>query len=976
MIDIKKIIIISLSILGLILVVAIVDSIVVKMKKDTLLFNREPVAHINPAELGELDPNSYFHYLTSNPEVYPQNEMIQLDGAGFDAIVGNHRVLDEYEGVTQPLLTEEKGRVSWTFEIPWSGFYHLKLKYFPYPGKSSSIERRLYINDEVPFDGANNLVFYRIWQSQGDEVKRDIHGNDIRPSQIENPFWTEALFKDAIGYVNEPYAFYFQAGPNTITLESVREPLLIDKIEIISVEQRQTYAEVYQQYLNQGYEKVKQDPVFLQAEDAAYTTSPTLYPLNDRTSQMTMPSHHSLIRLNTIGGANWRVAGDQISWEFNIDEAGLYAISLRVKQKIAAGMNVSRNIYIDGKIPFKEFENFQFPYSNDWRIQTLGSNDDPYYLYFSEGKHVITFEISLGEYGPIIAQVQNSINQLNKLYREILVYTGPEPDPYRDYELTRRVDRMLERLEEERNNLVSIRERIIEISGSTSEKTGILDTFIIQLDDFLEKPRKIHRNLFSYSANISALGTLVILMSEQPLEIDYFVIHHENETMPQNKASWISRMWFSLRSFFASFVTNYAAIGQTEAGGITETIEVWISVGRDQTNILRKLIDESFTPNTGIQVDLKLVNAAVLLPATLSGVGPDVAMGVGYNVPVNYAMRNAVYDLSQEPEFDMVKDRFMDSAMTGFKYEGGTFALPEQQIFLMMFYRTDIFEEMGFSVPHTWRDVIEMIPDLQKHNLEFYLPVPISQGNVINLPPNPIFATMFYQNDGEFYINDNLESGFNEGLGPEVFETWTRFYTDYSFPVEANFVNRFRSGQMPIGVTYYNTYNTLSVFAPEIRGKWDFTTVPGTITTDEHGNEVLRKDTVSTNTGVMIMEQSQKKAASWKFLEWWTRTEIQVQFGREMEGILGAAARYPTANIEALTQLPWTVEEYEKLQEQWAWVKGVPEVPGGYMTGRHLDNAFRLVINENANPRETIYDYVLIINEEMMKKRREFGLID
>jgi len=44
------------------------------------------------------------------------------------------------------------------------------------------------------------------------------------------------------------------------------------------------------------------------------------------------------------------------------------------------------------------------------------------------------------------------------------------------------------------------------------------------------------------------------------------------------------------------------------------------------------------------------------------------------------------------------------------------------------------------------------------------------------------------------------------------------------------------------------------------------------------------------------------------------------------------------------------------------------------MTGRHLDNAFRLVYEDKSNPRETIYDYVQTINEEIEKKRREFGL--
>jgi ABC-type glycerol-3-phosphate transport system substrate-binding protein len=687
-----------------------------------------------------------------------------------------------------------------------------------------------------------------------------------------------------------------------------------------------------------------------------------------------MPAHPSLIKLNTIGGANWRVSGDQMTWTIDVETSGLYAISMRVKQKLASGMNVSRNIYIDGELPFAEMENYQFAFSNDWRIQTLGTEDEPYLFYLEAGTHELSMEVSLGEYGPLIAQIQNSINNLNKLYREILVYTGPEPDPYRDYELVTRVDRLVERLANERTNLANIRQRIIDISGSKSEKTGILDTVILQLEDFVEKPREIHKNLSTYSANISSLGTLVILLSEQPLEIDYFVLHATDAKLPQNKASWFKRTIFSIRAFFASFTTDYTAIGQTETGEINETIEVWLSVGKDQANILRKLIDESFTSETGIQVDLKLVNGAVLLPATLAGEGPDVAMGVTYNIPVNYAMRNAVYDLSQFDDFGDVKDRFMDSSMVGFEHEGGYYALPEQQIFLMMFYRTDIFEEIELEVPQTWDDVISMIPDLQKHNLEFYLPVPITQGNIVNLPSNPIFSTMFYQNDGEFYINGNTESGFNEGMGPEVFETWTRFYTDYSFPVEANFVNRFRSGQMPIGVTYYNIYNTLSVFAPEIRGKWDFSSVPGTEYIDDFGQTQIRRETVSTNTGVMIMDQSSKKDASWEYLKWWTSTEVQVQFGREMEGILGAAARYPTANVDALAQLPWTVEEYQKLYEQWQWVRGIPEVPGGYMTGRHLDNAFRLVIDEFANPRETIYDYVQVINDEIEKKRREFGL--
>lgn len=970
----KKIIIITLSTILLFFSFVVIETIVLASQNDFLSLNQSASNTINNFDEFYKESSDYFQYKSKHTQVFPNQKRIEILGRNFISSEGDHEVLPQFEGKTNVLLTDDSGSVTWEVFVEEKGFYNLNLNYFPFQGKSSMIERSLYINGEVPFISARNLTFRRVW-SNASSIVEDMFGNDIRPSQIEKPIWQGALFKDSIGYVTEPYAFYFNEGKNTITLESVREPMVIHSIQLLSVEELLSYHDFKKVYEDRNYSFAETDIKLIQAEDALYTSSPTIYPLNDRTSPLTMPSDPRLIKLNTIGGNNWRVAGDSITWGIEVEETGLYQISLRVKQKIAAGMSVGRNIYIDGVIPFKELQNYAFRHSNNWRIQTLGTQEEPFYFYFEAGKtHTLSMEVSLGSYGPIISSIQQSISELNKLYREILIYTGPEPDQFRDYQLTERVNNLLGRLETSRKNLKDVREAIIDISGSRSDKTGILDSVLLQLDEFIEKPREIHKNLLNYNANISSLGTLIILLDAQPLEIDYFIIHQDGDKLPQSQDSLIQRLSYNFVAFVSTFFTDYSAVGKTSQSDVDETIEVWLSVGKDQANILRKLIDESFTPRTGIQVDLKLVNGAVLLPATLSGVGPDVAMGVGNNVPVNYALRNAAYDLSQFSDFEDITKRFKESAMVPYETSGGFYALPEQQIFMMMFYRTDIFEELGLTPPNTWEDVITLIPDLQKSNLEFFLPVPTTQGAVVDLPPNPIFSSMFFQNDGNFYIDNNRQSGFNEGLGAMVFERWTQFYTDYSFPVEANFVNRFRSGQMPIGISYYNTYNTLSVFAPEIRGRWDFIPIPGTLAYNENNEPYIRRDTVSTGTGVMIMDQSDKKDDAWEYLKWWTSTETQVKFGREMEGILGAAARYPTANLEAMSQLPWTVNQFLKLNEQWDWVQGIPEVPGAYMTGRHLDNAFRLVLEDSANPRETIYDFVQIINAEISKKRREFGL--
>lgn len=62
------------------------------------------------------------------------------------------------------------------------------------------------------------------------------------------------------------------------------------------------------------------------------------------------------------------------------------------------------------------------------------------------------------------------------------------------------------------------------------------------------------------------------------------------------------------------------------------------------------------------------------------------------------------------------------------------------------------------------------------------------------------------------------------------------------------------------------------------------------------------------------------------------------------------------------------------LIEQLSYTVGIREVPGGYYTGRHIANAVRKIINEKEDPRETILDYAITIDEELTKKRTEFGL--
>lgn len=1111
----------------------------------------------------------------------------QLNSDGSYTYYRENSKLDNMQDIVydEMLLQKDEGMVTWKINVPTAGFYNLELNYYPIEGNSSNIERSLAINGVVPFDGADTFSFSRIWKDKdssyeidedGNKVlKTDVSGNDIKPKQVENPQLVSSYFKDDMGYVNEPYMFYLDEGDNYITLVSVKEPVLIDSISVLEVQKNISYKEYLASFENIE-NKITNQSVKLQAENTLSKSSPTLYPTTDRSSSKTYPFSYTVTKLNVIGGTSWQVLGDWISWEFSVPETGFYNISMRAKQNMVRGMYSSRKVYINDEILFDELNDVQFKYKNNFQIVTLGNDEEDFLFYFEKGKtYTIKMEVTLGQYAPLIEDLQVCIDDLSRIYRMIIAHTTVTPESGTDYQLIKNFPTLKDDLTRNRDELVRISDEISAISGGKSDKTGVIDNVVVQLNDFLKNNNSIEQiptRLSTFSNNISSLGTLLNTLRELPLQLDYIQIHTPDVKLERANENIFRRVWDSVVSFVLSFFLDYSSISATEDSNVDSdevvNIDVWMTLGRDQANVIRSLIDTSFSkeyPN--IKVELKLTASDVLLKATLAGIGPDVALNVDSTLPVNYALRNAVMDLSEriyeyeyvveqdkngeyiltsshlpklsdeyyEDEngnkviqvgyileedmltpsgsklptladlqifmnntyptyFDVLRDEiktanpnatdndietlvvnrlktgveikkgmviptylydlypslftvlrnvdnskietklvkdqdflmlsqetdfdsfwkntstyqyasnvYMESSLRQFQFnyqydkengykEGyGTYALPEKQIFLMMFVRDDIMEELGLSdmIPETWDDMIDLIAELQTSQLQFYLPVNSEGATALN----PIFVSKLYQLGGQLYADDNKSTGLKSDAAMTAFEEWTDYYTLYSFPKAANFTNRFRSGEQPIGIAYYELYNTLSVFAPELKGRWSFYQIPGTRKTvdlvDDNGN--LTGETVTyvdhtataSGTGCVMMRQpnsvSKKDAektmdAAWEFMKWWSSAETQTSFGREMEGILGSAARHTTANVKALQQLAWKKSDLTILMKQWSEVHEMPQIAGSYITGREVENAYRQVINNGYNPREVLYEYAGKIDVEIDRKRTEFGL--
>ncbi len=911
----------------------------------------------------------YDGYLDEHGSVPMAPREILLD-AGSISGSGSAEIVSDFEGRPgQAVKTDEDGFVEYRLDVPEDGLYNINVEYYPIKGKGSRILRTVVIDGDIPFEEARELAFSRIWTDEA-PMTQDAEGNDIRSRQIEAPSWCAEDLEDAEGYYAEPLKFFFSAGEHTLRFESVKEPMVIGSIRLYTAEILPSYEEVLAGYEQDGITAAAGEMIKVQGEDAVYKSDSMIYPIFDRSSPATEKSDPSVIRLNTIGGSKWQFSGQWISWNVDVPKSGLYVIAIKARQNIVNGAYSTRKLMINGKVPFREAAFIQFDYSTEWTMQTVGGDGTDYLFYFHEGRNEIRLEASLGNLATLQQQVQSCMSALNDIYRKILMITGPVPDIYRDYQFHKQIPEVLKDLSEQSERLKGLYEDYIRITGQNGEQAQILKKLYLQTQAMADDPGNIAGRFMSFKNNIVALGTWTLIAKQQPLEIDYLAVAPPGYPMPKPNATFLEQASFSIRAFLASFFKDYNSVSGSTAEGEAD-IRVWlgngITGGRDQAQVLKKMIENEFTAVNGTRVDLQLVSINALLTATLAGKGPDVALTLWGSDPVNYAVRNAVADLTQFPDCAEITKRFMPSSLVPLEFNGGLYGLPESQTFYMLFYRKDILSDLSLEVPQTWDDVITMLPVLQKKQLDFGLPQVI--GDTVGLGFGA-YVMFLYQNGGSLYEGDGIASAIGSDKAVDAFFQWTKLYTDYNLPRQYDFINRFRVGEVPIGIADYNTYNYLSVFAPEIHGLWEFAGVPGM--RQEDGS--IDRSVGGSITACSIMSDTRDKEASWEFLKWWTGKDAQTEFGLELESIMGTAARYSPANIEALYQIPWSKKDFTTIMEQWKYVKGIPEVPGGYFSPRHIDFAFKKVIINGEDPGECIEDAAKAINIEITAKRMEFHL--
>lgn len=912
---------------------------------------------------------TYDEYLAKWGDVKNASSAIDVPLTDIRTASGNSRIL-EYEGRRAILSEKASEYMEFTIEVPETGMYQMELDYYLVPGSSDSAKRILYIDGDAPFEESSDIELDRFFQDESEPVINSL-GDETRPPQVEIPGWRSSRLKDTSGIYPEFFSVCLEKGTHTIQLIYNKVDMYISGIRLMPPKTYKTYSEIAAEYKAEGYQPASAEKVRIQAELTTLEKNDVTLRRDNDGDPLVEPASSTTRKLNVMGGYRWRAGNQSITWSFHVPQDGLYKIGLYVKQSWNDGLPSYRQIAIDGEVPFQELLEYKFDYNTRWALEELGDEEgNPYEFYLTAGDHTLTMTVKLGDIGKLLTSIQEDITVISDMMLKINKLTGSNPDPNYDYGFFTAIPNLQSQME---YLVASMDEKSDMVKGLASKTPAMANNFLTikaQVQEMLDDPYSIAKKIADLTNSQKSLSEWYLSLQSCPLVIDWFDIGNPEEEWKSVSSNIFQRLVATAEQFIVSFSKDYDNVGSvlTEDVVVKDTINVWIARGTEWAEVIKELADESFTPETGIAINVNVLpasqlnagNVNALMLSITSGKAPDVALGVDITSPVEFAIRDQVYDLSEFEGFEEVKSRFVEATLTPYEYMGGTYAIPETMNFNVLFYRKDLLAESGIQLPNTREDLYAyVLPALYQEGLEFYF--------------GRDFTQFLFQNGGSYYTEDGMKSALDTPEAYRAFKEYTELFTNYGVAETANFYQYMRSGIMPLGVGDFNMYMQLSVAAPEIAGRWGIAPLPGVMQED---GTINRSAGALTDKGDVIMKQSKKPEESWEFLKWWSSTETQEQFAKEVEALMGAEARWNTANKEAFLSLAWDEDDIKTLEIMWEWAEETPTVLGSYMTTRHMTNAWTTVVISGGDVREALEQAVKDINREMRSKQEEYGVIN
>lgn len=834
--------------------------------------------------------------------------------------------------------------------ISESGSYNIAVRYSNSADAITASSRAIYVDGKL----IENFSFPQKWEYVG-ASRQKTNGDYIRPEQRQSEEILTAVVYEKNGREVLPISLFLEEGYHEISFKFVYGEITLYDVTCEKVKDIPDYQQYKEIYINADNGK---DALTIQGEDVKSRSASSIRIVSNSDPATTPPSKGKVV-FNTIGGASWSKGNQSITYEIDCKTEGYYKLSFRVLQKFTDGLPVFRQILIDGSVPFKEMLNYRFEY-DDWKTVTLSNEDGtPYEFYLTKGVHTLEIKVVTESYADILNRLNDALNILTESVSKIVKITGVDPDINFDYKIDEKLPTLIEELGEMCDIIEQQCEALKNLSNKAPAAINSLQQISYRTEIMLKDPYKIPANLDFLTESQTTISAWISDFENLPLLLDYIEITPPSQEIVQRKSTFLQRIMQSIRTFLASFSDDYSTLSANVG---EDSLKVWISRGKEWGEALQLIIEEDFTLNTGIEIDLNILpsgqlgTSGVLLLAMASGTQPDVALGADMLLPTEYGMRGAVKNLRDFEDSEDVFKRFISGALRAYTFEDAIYALPETVDTTVMYYRKDILENYNIDLNHlkTWDDLFNhVLPVLKQNGMDFWY-----EGGL---------NTFLYQNGGDFYTEDGKACALDTPEAFKAFSDFTDLYKIYDVPVAANFYTRFRSGQIPLGISSLNTYVLLQSASPDLYSKWGVTVIPSTVREDGS----LSHACSGASTGAVIL-LGDKEEQAWEFLKWYTDYTTQRKYSDELLSSMGDSAIWFSANTKAFDALNLNKDFKEAVEETRREYIDSRNVVGGYITARHIENARVRAVVSGMNYREALEISVEDINLELARKQKEF----
>lgn len=717
------------------------------------------------------------------------------------------------------LSIPEKGRVELEIDVPQSAVYYMNFDYLANSESILPVEAGIMVNGGYPFYEMRQQKLESRWTAKPDKVY-DSYGNEVvsMPDKVYD--WQNKYVQDSTYRYTQPLGIELEQGKNTISIELNEGTLLLGDICLTAKPQVPEYTGS-ETAAGDGFIEIQAEDFLYRNDSAIHATceyDPDLYPYQAGNRVM-----------NTVDATSFGEGGQEVTYSFNAEKAGSYYIAFHYSQGDKADFPVFMNVRIDGELPNTAFENHAFAYEKKYEMYTMVDSDgSKISIPLEAGNHTISLQISMEPIRESLETIEKIMGRVNDLSLEVTKVAGTNKDKYRDFSLEAYIPGIGDMMTGWADELDQVMEDARAYNPKKNKIAAYASVKIAenQLRSLAKKPDELIYRIDELATSTSSvnqhLANLIDSLNGNDFSLDSIYLYQEDaaKQLPKNK-NIFTKMWLGIVRFFTSFGEQAYSSTNTNP----EHLQVSVNRSRQHLEIMQLLINEQFTPQTGIEVDLSLMpDQTKLVLANASGDSPDVATGVNYSIPFELGIRGALKDLTAFPDFADVAERYNAGLIMPYVIGDKIYALPETMNFQVMFYRKDILDKLGLEVPDTLEDVQAMLPDLQMRGLNFYYPTARTVGMKTFLDTTPIL----FQSGGTLYDGAIDKAVLTSEENVEGFTTLTNLFTIYNLPKDVpNFYQHFRNGDYPIGISDFGNYNMISNAAESLTIYRDRQSSPG-----------------------------------------------------------------------------------------------------------------------------------------------------